>query len=186
MIPETYFSVHEELCLLGMTFLLGAALGVCYEVLRAVRVIFPHGQLLIAAEDILFLGFCGIAVTAFASAAARGEMRFYYFIGCIAGAGVYFATAGSIFHRALCRMISLIRRVFLGVMSPLKSVYVLFRKKAAAKFVGYSKVIVNSIKKIDFLLLRRVRLMYNKRTNKKRKNVKNVGKKSKKNQKKAL
>ena len=72
-VPETFFTVHEELILFGLSCLFGAALGVCYDVFRALRLIVPHNFVLVMAEDIVFfIGYC-IFLSAFTAAAARGE-----------------------------------------------------------------------------------------------------------------
>ena len=55
-IPETYFTVSEELRLFGISCLLGAVVGVAYDVLRVLRLMLPHNSFLVAAEDVGFLG----------------------------------------------------------------------------------------------------------------------------------
>ena len=48
-VPETFFTVHEELILFGLSCLFGAALGVCYDVFRSLRLIVPHNFVLVMA-----------------------------------------------------------------------------------------------------------------------------------------
>lgn len=180
MIPETFFSVHEELILLGLSFLFGIALGICWDILRFLRLILPHNCIIVAAEDILFLGFYAVFLISFASAAARGELRFYYVIGNAAGFLLYFATVGNFMLRTLRKIISFTAKILSIIFCPLRSCYVLLSKKAAFKFVGCSKILSKCIKKTKMLLLKSPKMMYNNRTNNKGKNVKIVGEKVKK------
>lgn len=179
-VPETFYSVNEQLVLFGLSCLFGAVLGVCYDIFRTARVIFPHNSWLVLIEDIAFLAGYTVFITAFASAAARGELRFYFVIGNILGFTVYLCTVGSAVIKTMKKLYSLLRTVFAFIMRPFGFVYVLLREKAGIKFVGISENFVNSIKKSKKLLLKSVHLVYNKKENKNRKNVENVGKKSKK------
>lgn len=178
-VPETFFSVNEQLVLFGLSCLLGGALGVFFDVFRALRVVLPHNAVLVAAEDFAFL--CGYAVvlSAFVSAAARGELRFYYVIGNLLGFVLYIATVGSAVILTIRKLFSLIKAVLSFIIRPVKTLYVFLCKKYGLKFVGTSKVFVKSIKKIEILLLNNSKLLYNKKENKNRKNVNSVVKKSK-------
>ncbi|MBQ8296322.1 MAG: spore cortex biosynthesis protein YabQ [Ruminococcus sp.] len=178
-VPETFFTVHEQLILLGLSCLFGAVLGVCYDFFRAARVIFPHNSWLVIIEDILFM--CGYAVflTSFSSAAARGEFRFYFVIGNAIGFILYFFTVGSVMIKALKKLYGVLGGIVRIIMRPLKGIYVLICEKAALKFVGSSKNDVKRFKNPKTLLKMVCELLYNRMENKKRKNVKNVAEKSK-------
>ena len=54
-VPETFFTVREELWLFGLSCLSGAVMGLCYDVLRALRQAVPHPGWAVAAEDIIFV-----------------------------------------------------------------------------------------------------------------------------------
>ena len=58
-VPETFFSVNEELRLFGLSCLFGAAFGVAYDLFRTVRLLLPHNGAMVAAEDIAFLALYG-------------------------------------------------------------------------------------------------------------------------------
>ena len=60
--PETFFTVNEELRLFGLSCLMGAVVGAAYDVLRVFRIIAPHNGVLTALEDIGFLGLYAIAL----------------------------------------------------------------------------------------------------------------------------
>lgn len=178
-IPETFFTVHEQLILFGLSCVFGAVLGVCYDVFRTLRVIFPHNTWLVVIEDVLFLIGYAVFLSVFASAAARGELRFYYVVGNIIGFIIYFFTVGSAVISTMKKLFSLVSRIVCFIMRPFSIVYVFLREKAGLKFVESSKVFVKSLKNVKSLLLKSSDSLYNKKENKKRKNVKNVAEKSK-------
>ena len=59
-VPETFFTVSEELRLFLLSLAAGAAVGLCWDLLRAVRRLLPKSSLLTGALDLLFL--CGYGV----------------------------------------------------------------------------------------------------------------------------
>lgn len=183
IIPETYFTVSEQLQLFGLSCICGALLGLIYDVFRLIRIMIPHNFWLTAMEDIIYFGFYGVFITAFTSAAARGEFRVYYIIGNILGFVIYFFTAGSIVVRTMRKLMGLLKRLFSLIIMPFRKIFVLIYKKALVKFVGSTKSLVKSIKIYKNPLLNVKKMLYNNRESKKRKNVTNVAKKSKKNKK---
>lgn len=176
-VPETFFSVHEELILFGFSVLSGAVIGVAYDAIRAVRLLFPHNTLLTSLEDLIFLCGCGLFFMIFSSSAARGVFRMYYIIGGTVGFVLYFFTVGSVVVNTIRKLVRIITSVMSFIFRPLGKFFALISKKAKVKFVGCSKKIVIKIKKIKMLLLKHDLLMYNSKENIKRKNVKNVARK---------
>lgn len=183
IIPETYFTVSEQLQLFGLSCICGAFLGLVYDVFRLIRIIFPHNMWLTAIEDMIFFGFYGIFITAFTSAAARGEFRVYYIIGNILGFVIYFFTVGSVVVRTMKKLTGLLKRIISLILMPLRKIFALIYKKALVKFVGSSKSLVKSIKIFKNPLLNVQKMLYNNRESIKRKNVTNVAEKSKKGKK---
>lgn len=162
---DTFFTVSEELRLFGLSCLMGAIVGVAYDVLRVFRIITPHNGFLTAAEDIFFLLLYAISLTAFSEAAARSEMRLYFVIGNAIGYGLYYVTIGSVVMRAVHKLFSLVGALFKLIFRLLKPCCAFLRKKATAEFVRNSKIIVKSIKKAKIVLLNRQHLLYNKMEN---------------------
>lgn len=179
IVPDTYFTVAEEVRLFGLSCLMGAAVGAAYDVLRTFRMILHHNKMLTAVEDILFLAAYSAALTAFSSAAAKGELRAYFAIGNILGAAVYFVTVGNIVVKTLRKLFSIIKAALKLFFRPVVSFFAPLCKKVTINFVGYFQIIVKRFKKIKIVLLKVLFLLYNKMENKKRKNVKNVAKKTK-------
>lgn len=168
MIPETFYTVHEQLVLFGLSCLFGGALGVCYDVFRALRVLMPHNTWLVVFEDVLFMAGYSVFLMAFTSGAARGELRFYFVIGNLLGFIIYFFTVGNAVISALKKLLHVLGRAFCVVIRPLTAVYVFIREKAVRKFVGSSKVLVKSIKNVKMPLIKSSHLLYNKKKTKKK------------------
>ncbi len=173
-IPETFFTVNEELRLFGFSCVLGAVLGAAYDVLRALRLVIKHNAVLTAIEDTAFLVFCGIGLVAFTEIFARSEMRLYFAIGSAIGFTLYFVTAGSIIMKTLRKLFTVFGSVFRLILRPLRTPFIILHTKAAMKFVGISKIAVKPVKKLKIGLINTQSVLYNKMENKKRKNVKSV------------
>ena len=178
IVPETYFTVSEELRLFGMSCIMGAAIGVAFDAVRAVRLIFPHNKLLVAMEDTAFLLFYSAALTAFAAAAARGDLRMYFVVGNILGFLIYFVTLGSIVMKTMKKLFLMAAACLKLILRPLELFFAPLYKKVNVKFVRNLQIIVKRFKKIKIVLLNCPLMLYNKMENKKRKNEKNVVKKN--------
>jgi len=174
MIPETFFTVSEELKLFLISCIFGAAMGTVYDVIRAFRLILAHNGWLTALEDVFFLFLCGVELVAFSEIFARSEMRAYFAIGNAIGFTLYFVTIGSVIVGTLRKLFTLFNRAFSFVFSPFRAAFVILSEKVLVKFVGISKNIVKPVKKVKMGLINTQNVLYNKMENKKRKNVKNV------------
>lgn len=185
-VPETFFTVNEHLILFGLSCICGIALGIVYDIFRTVRTVFPHGFWTVALEDIIFLVFWGLLLSAFTSVMARGEFRFFYVFGNILGFILYIVTAGNAVIGIIRRLTSAVKRIIAFILSPLGKLYVFLRRKYGMKFVGSSKVFVNSLKNVKILLLKGGKVLYNDKESINRKDVDCVGKKSKNKEKEPL
>lgn len=181
-VPETFFSTGEELVLFGLSCLCGAAMGVFYDLFRALRLMFRHNTALVFIEDIVFLLGCGILLNAFAAAAARGELRFYYVIGNALGFTVYFFTVGNVVILTLRKLLTLIKRIILLILMPFRTSFAFLCRKVSAKFGGSTEILKKSKKVFKMLLLNPLGLLYNKIENKSGKNVNRVAQKEKEKQ----
>ena len=76
-----------EITVAGQTWLfllsvaLGAALGVCYDVFRILRIAFRHPSLAVLLEDILFSLAAAGATFAFLLTTGNGQLRAFFLIG---------------------------------------------------------------------------------------------------------
>ena len=93
---ETFFTVPQQVWLFLASVLLGGAMGVVFDVFRALRIVFPqlHGSALTAVEDILFWLAYGGAVYVFSLLCGRGQLRGFFFLGSLAGFVIYLVTVG--------------------------------------------------------------------------------------------
>ena len=174
IVPETYFTVSEEVRLFGESCLLGGAAGAVFDTVRALRLIAPHNRMLVAFEDAGFLALCGAAATVFSMGAARGEMRLYFVIGALLGFTVYFVTLGSIVMDTMRKLFLFAAACIKLIFRPVRTFFAPLYKKLKVEFVRNLQIIVKRFKKIKIVLLNGTFLLYNKMENKKRKNVKNV------------
>ena len=181
-VPETFFSTDEELVLFGLSCLCGAAMGIFYDFFRVFRLMLRHSTALVFIEDIIFLLGCGIVLNAFAQAAARGELRFYYFIGSALGFTVYFFTIGNIVILTLRKLLTLIKRIIMLLFMPFRTPFAFLCRNLSAKFGGSTEIFKKSKKVFKMLLLNPPRLLYNKIENKLGKNVKRVAQSKKEKQ----
>ena len=172
-VPETFFSINEEIYLFGLSCLFGIIIGVCYDVFRTARILFPHNTALVVIEDVVFMAFYAVFLSSFATVCARGELRFYYVIGNAIGFIFYFFTLGSIVISAMKKIYYAVAKMLSVAFTPVRSVYVKLQEKEH-NFVTNSKNSVKTNKKKSFLLLNTTDLLYNKKENKKRKNVNSV------------
>ena len=178
-VPETFFTINEEVILFGLSCLFGIAIGICYDVFRTARIIFPHNTALVVIEDVIFLGGYTVFLSSFSSAMARGEMRFYYVVGNLIGFLIYFFTLGIVVVGVMRKIYSVVVKIFKVIIKPFRRIYIFLCRKMHRKTVKKSVNSVITDKKHSHLLPNKVNLLYNKRENKKRKNVKNVAEKTK-------
>ena len=112
MVPETYFTINQELLLFLYSIGFGLVFGAIYDVFRAIRQMFPHKFLLVFVEDCVFFIIYAIALMCFAVMFARSQVRFYYSIGNIAGFALYHFTIGKAVMHIICRIVLVFRSVF--------------------------------------------------------------------------
>lgn len=178
-VPEIFFSVSEEVKLFFLSCLLGMAMGLFYDVFRTARLLIRHSALFTAAEDIAFILIWAVSLSAFASAMTLGMLRGFLVFGSILGFLIYLATIGRIIIGIMKKSLFIFRTAVSVIFLPLGKCFALIRKKATLKFVGSSKIFTLGIKKLKIVLPKSHNLLYNITENKKRRNVKNVGKKKK-------
>ena len=137
-VPETFFSVKEELWLFLLSCIFGAVFGVYYDVFRTLRLAIPHHSFFILLEDIVFLGTYAVFLSAFASAAARGELRAYFALGGILGFTLYYFTVGKFVIRLMQKITGVIKWIFAIAVKPFKA--------TVRKFVGIAQNVVKKNK----------------------------------------
>ncbi len=138
-VPETFFTISEELRLFFLSCAAGAVFGVYYDIFRTLRLTIKHHSFFVFAEDSIFLATYGIFLSSFASAEARGELRGYYILGGIIGFTLYFFTVGKFVMGFMQKIIKLLKSVLVIIVKPAKKIW--------SKIVELSKNTVKSAKK---------------------------------------
>ncbi len=177
---ESFFTASQQLKLFMISCLFGIPIGIFFDIFRVIRIIFPHGKLLAALEDIVFFVVYGIFIMCFTSAAARSEFRMYFCIGNLLGFLIYFFTVGNTVVKFLKIIAGLIKKGLGFIFKPLGArVVLIFRKYGSFFSATLQKRKMN--KKIsETPLITERDLLYNNKVHKKnkRKNVKKIEKKA--------
>lgn len=98
--------------------LVGAALGVCYDLFRVVRLAVPHPAALVAVEDLVFFCVCAAGTFLYLLGAGYGQLRGFILVGELVGFLLYHCTLGAVAIRVfgvvlawLGRFLRLLRRL---------------------------------------------------------------------------
>ena len=124
-IPDTFWTIQEELSLFGGACLLGIPAGILFDLNRLFRRMIPHHhRLTVAIEDTLWMLCVAILLLCYASGFAKGVFRAYYAIGCLLGFILYECTLGQ-------PTVTLLYRVFVRPFTGIVRIYT----KACQRFV---------------------------------------------------
>lgn len=177
---ESFFTASQQLRLFLLSCLFGVPIGIVYDIFRALRIIFPHGKLLVAIEDILFFVIYGIFLMCFTITAARSEFRVYFCAGNLLGFLVYFFTVGNAVVSVIRRIAMLIKKGLCFIFRPVNQKFVLIFKKCRAFFVRSLQKRKMNKKNSETPLIVGSDLLYNNKVNKKskRKKVRKIEKKA--------
>ena len=118
--------IYEELALLCCFFLVGVFLAACYDVLRIIRGIIPHGTFLINLEDLVYWIYVAVVVFVQLYDKNDGRLRGYVFGGLLAGMILYACSFSRICVPYIIRFLQRVLRVLLG---PVHRAAAFLRKK---------------------------------------------------------
>ncbi|MBD5117467.1 MAG: hypothetical protein HDT48_08235 [Ruminococcaceae bacterium] len=118
---------YQALCFLAA----GAAFGLCYELLRFIRMLFRHHAVVVFIEDTLFFTVCGFVSFIIALWVGIGYFRIYYIAFEVLGASLYFLTVGRLLN-------SVLRHAVKGLKRCLYAFYKKIGPRLAALFVPYA------------------------------------------------
>lgn len=105
-------SVAAQTWMFLLSIALGAALGVCYDVFRVLRVAFRHPSWAVLAEDILFALICTASSFLYMLCVDFGRIRFFVLIGEGVGFALYYCTVGVLVLGISKRLIAGIKWLF--------------------------------------------------------------------------
>lgn len=96
--------IHHELLLLIRAAVTGAVLLLCYDLLKALRMVVVHSVKMIGMQDLLYWLCCTFFVFAQIYKMNEGILRLFMFIGYLAGAWLCYRTISPFFVK-LCAKI---------------------------------------------------------------------------------
>lgn len=108
--------------------LLGAVVGVCYDVFRVGRRAFRHSWLLVLLEDLLFFLLCTLLVFRYFMERGGGEVRFFVFAGLLLGWTLYYFSIGRMVMAASNWMIDLFGKIWRAITVPIRKMAALLKK----------------------------------------------------------
>lgn len=148
-----------------MSIVLGAALGVCYDVFRIIRIAVPNPPAVILVEDVTFSLICAGATLIYMIAVDCGEIRVFVLIGEVVGFALYYCTIGTLVIGAAKGIIAGIRwllhmlwKIFIApVVRIIKKIAAFFTKR----FQNMAFCLKNKAKKSNMHLKKPCHILYN-------------------------
>ncbi|WP_052446666.1 spore cortex biosynthesis protein YabQ [Candidatus Soleaferrea massiliensis] len=157
--------VSAQTLLFLQSCLLGAVLGVIYDVFRILRISFKNGSILIFLEDALFFIICAVLTFCFMLMSNDGQIRFFILLGEVIGFILYYFTIGALVMKISKLIINFIRRLFLLLYKIFIRPFVIFFRFLFRKISPVFKKISGNCKKIEkkakFSLKERRIVLYN-------------------------
>lgn len=116
---ETFFSVSQQTAFFLLSVVLGAAMGVVYDVFRVFRILFPPAAKSkpVAFQDVLFWLIYGFCIFCYSSEVCGGSLRFFMFFGSLMGFALYILTIGNFITGILRQIAETVRRILRKVYS---------------------------------------------------------------------
>ncbi len=139
IVPETFFTIDEELRLFFLSCISGVFFGIYYDIFRTLRLTIPHHSFFVLLEDVIFLMTYGIFLSSFASAEARGELRGYYVLGGIIGFTLYYITVGKFVMGFIGKLMKLIKGTLHILLKPLVKIWSKIVKSAKNNVKSHKK-----------------------------------------------
>ena len=163
-IPDTYWTIREELALFGGSCLLGIPSGLLFDGFRTFRRCVRHPAWAVAVEDALWLLGVTVLLLVYASACAKGVFRAYYAAGCLLGFVLYEMTLG----QPAMRLFDGIRKLFAVPFGWAKAGFITICTKMRARFVGFAKIRIRGQENTQKRLQSTNKKVYNKHRNPKK------------------
>lgn len=146
--------------------LLGAGLGILYDVFRLLRLLLFKNRVVVFLEDLLFSAMCTLATLAFLVEFCSGRVRVYALLGELLGFILYHFTVGELVIRVLKGLIALFKAVLHGIyrvfVFPIWKIIRWIARKTASVFGS----LLQCFKRLTFLknfhLQERAGMLYNK------------------------
>lgn len=155
----------EQAAVFLQSLLVGAALGILYDVFRVSRVAFPTAYGVVFAEDVLFFLICAIVTFFFGLSAIDGSLRVFLIIGELLGAVLYYFTLGRLVMGVSKKIIAAIKAVLSFIFRRiLRPVWLLIYNIIALilrPFIFLSRILKKLLQNLKFRLKIRRKVLYN-------------------------
>lgn len=96
--------------MLVISILLGAIMGITYDVVRVLRRIISHNNLVIFFEDIMYWVIWAFVVIDKIHIYNSGELRIYIFLGLLLGILIYAYTIGWVLWKCVSHILCLVKK----------------------------------------------------------------------------
>lgn len=116
MILPTILSMSGQAWLFAGMVVMGAVVGVFYDVFRVIRKTARHATWVVQLEDMIFWLAATGAIFYFSLVQNYGEMRVFYLIGVACGLALYFATVSHVVRFIAVGAVTIIKRVVAGTV----------------------------------------------------------------------
>lgn len=119
----------------------GMAIGILFDIFRALRKNFNTSDILISIQDILFWIITGFMILYNIWYFNDGEIRIFMFLGIILGVLIYILTLSSIIFQLLYKILTIAKSI---LIKPIQAIIKLFN----GVFEGFLKILKKNLKKI--------------------------------------
>lgn len=165
-------NVNAQTVIFLQSLLLGAALGLFYDMFRILRLTVPAPSAVVFAEDLIYFVFCAFVTFLFMMNTIYGSVRIFVLLGELLGASLYYFTVGAAVMKAAGALIRavkwVLRLLYRLFVLPVIRLFCWVGKKLAGKTAVFSRKAGNFSRNIKICLKRQRALLYNLFNTKKR------------------
>lgn len=134
------YGVSVETKLFLISCLIGVGFGICYDILRIIRIIIPHKKVFVFIEDFFFMLFCAFWYFLFINDFAKGRIRVFLLIGIALGSFIYLFSIGNLTKRLAKVLHKLFAKVYFKVKYKfITPIYTKVRQKICEKQTRFIK-----------------------------------------------
>ena len=123
-----WFTLSDQTTYFLFSLLMGAALAVVYDLVRAVRMTLKARSVHVMISDIVFFTLCGVATSLFALPFNKGDVRGFIIFGEAVGFLVYRLTLGSIMGKIYAHMARIFRKIVQKIYKFFENIFSLLLK----------------------------------------------------------
>lgn len=147
------------------SLLVGAALGLLYDIFRVSRVAFYTSVPAVFAEDVIYFIICGLVTFFFGLTVIDGALRMFLIIGEFLGAVLYFFTLGKLVMGVAKKIIAAVKAIIRFIARwILRPIWLLFYHIVALilrPFAFLSRILKRFLRNTKFSLKIRRKVLYN-------------------------